>query len=167
MSRRIEDLHPVIQNKAIEVKRRAKEELDIDINIYFTNRTVEEQDGIYAQGRTKPGPKVTNAPGGYSFHNSGLAFDFGIIKEGTTQIDWDIKCDVDHDDIPDYVEVGKLGEWLGLQWGGRFTSLKGDLGHLQLDFGFDAYQIKAFYDLGGMERVNQEIQKKIEKGVWV
>lgn len=39
-------------------------------------RTVEEQDELYAQGRTKPGLKVTNARGGQSQHNFGLAIDF-------------------------------------------------------------------------------------------
>jgi len=38
-------------------------------------RTFEEQDRLYAQGRTVPGKKVTNARGGASLHNYGLAVD--------------------------------------------------------------------------------------------
>ena len=40
-------------------------------------RTVAEQDALYAQGRTKPGKIVTNAPGkNYSsYHQWGTAFD--------------------------------------------------------------------------------------------
>lgn len=34
------------------------------------------QDGLYAQGRTKPGAKVTNAQGWESAHQYGLAVDF-------------------------------------------------------------------------------------------
>ncbi len=39
----------------------------------YTLRTYKEQNDLYALGRTKPGKKVTNAPGGRSYHNFGLA----------------------------------------------------------------------------------------------
>lgn len=42
---------------------------------YLGYRSVEEQDRLYAQGRTKPGKAVTNAPGLYSCHNYGIAVD--------------------------------------------------------------------------------------------
>lgn len=42
---------------------------------YYGLRTVEEQDALYAQGRTTPGPKVTNAVGGQSPHQYGCACD--------------------------------------------------------------------------------------------
>jgi len=32
---------------------------------------------------------------------------------------------VDGDAIPDYEEAGKIGESLGLRWGGRFNNSKG------------------------------------------
>lgn len=38
-------------------------------------RTIGEQDELYAKGRTAPGPKVTNAKGGQSPHNFGMAVD--------------------------------------------------------------------------------------------
>jgi peptidoglycan L-alanyl-D-glutamate endopeptidase CwlK len=38
-------------------------------------RTFAEQDALFAQGRTKPGKKVTKAKGGQSNHNYGLAVD--------------------------------------------------------------------------------------------
>ena len=43
-------------------------------------RTWEEQAEIYAQGRTKPGAKVTNAKPGQSWHNFGVAADFGVFR---------------------------------------------------------------------------------------
>lgn len=46
------------------------------------NRTWAEQDALYAQGRTKPGAIVTNAKGGYSNHNFGIALDFGVFRGG-------------------------------------------------------------------------------------
>lgn len=47
--------------------------------VYIATRgfdTYAAQNALYAQGRTKPGRVVTNAPGGYSAHNFGLAVDF-------------------------------------------------------------------------------------------
>lgn len=45
-------------------------------------RTIEEQNALYAQGRTRKGPKVTNAKGGQSLHNYGLAADFALMVGG-------------------------------------------------------------------------------------
>ncbi len=45
-------------------------------------RTFAEQDALYAQGRTRKGPKVTNAKAGQSLHNYGLAVDFALLKNG-------------------------------------------------------------------------------------
>jgi peptidoglycan LD-endopeptidase CwlK len=45
------------------------------------NRTYAEQDALYAQGRTARGPKVTNAVGGQSNHNFGIAADFSVFRE--------------------------------------------------------------------------------------
>ena len=44
-------------------------------------RGEEEQNALYAQGRTKPGNIVTNAKFGYSNHNFSAALDFGIFKD--------------------------------------------------------------------------------------
>nr|WP_295770097.1 M15 family metallopeptidase [Rhodoferax sp.] len=41
-------------------------------------RSCAEQDALYAQGRTAPGNKVTNAKSGDSNHNFGIAFDIGV-----------------------------------------------------------------------------------------
>ncbi len=46
------------------------------------NRTYKEQDRLYAQGRTTPGKRVTNAKGGQSNHNFGIAGDFGVFRGG-------------------------------------------------------------------------------------
>lgn len=47
----------------------------IKIKIISGLRTYEEQDKLYAQGRTAPGDIITKAKGGYSNHNFGIAFD--------------------------------------------------------------------------------------------
>lgn len=56
------------------------------------------------------------------------AFDFVILKEG--QMTWDIKVNVNENEIPDYEEAGRIGESVGLVYGGRFSTP--DRCHLQV-----------------------------------
>jgi peptidoglycan L-alanyl-D-glutamate endopeptidase CwlK len=81
----------------------------INVRVISGLRTYAEQDELYAQGRSKPGQKVTKAKGGYSWHNFGLAFDIGIFsKDGKTY----------YGESNSYKEMGKIGKELGLEWGG-------------------------------------------------
>lgn len=96
-------------------------------------RTIEQQNALYAQGRTQPGMKVTNAKGGKSYHNYGIAIDFALIfdKDGNGSyetLSWDVKN-------PHWMEVVKAFELKGWFWGGKFSSIK-DYPHLQKTFGF-------------------------------
>jgi hypothetical protein len=52
----------------------------ITIKVISGLRTYDEQNALYAQGRDKPDRIVTNARGGYSNHNFGVAFDVGLFK---------------------------------------------------------------------------------------
>jgi hypothetical protein len=51
-------------------------------------RSCEEQDALYAKGRTAPGAIVTKAQGGHSQHNFGLAVD--VAPEEGNVIDWNL-----------------------------------------------------------------------------
>lgn len=92
----------------------------IQIRIISGLRTYAEQDELYAQGRTKPGAKVTNARGGHSNHNFGIAFDVGVF-EGTKYLSDSVK----------YKAIGVLGMDLGLEWGGNWKTIV-DQPHFQL-----------------------------------
>lgn len=92
----------------------------IAINIISGTRTFEEQNRLYAKGRTTPGPKVTNARGGYSNHNFGIAFDIGVFN-GNRYLP----------ESPLYKAVGALGMELGLGWGGNWKSIV-DQPHFEL-----------------------------------
>jgi peptidoglycan LD-endopeptidase CwlK len=92
----------------------------IQIKVISGLRTYAEQNALYAQGRTQPGRKVTNARGGYSNHNFGIAFDVGVF-EGTRYLG----------ESPKYKAVGALGMELGLEWGGSWKSIV-DEPHFQL-----------------------------------
>jgi peptidoglycan LD-endopeptidase CwlK len=100
------------------VKRAAA--LGIEIKVICGLRTYSEQDALFAQGRTRPGPRVTNAKGGESNHNFGIAFDVGVF----TGRNYLPTC-------PAYDVVGALGKEMGLEWGGDWTSLV-DKPHFEL-----------------------------------
>jgi len=92
-------------------------------------RTNAEQDALYAQGRTKPGAIVTDAKGGQSNHNYGVAVDlFQYSKDGTEAI-FESKTER-------YLKIVAAMKKRGMQWGGDWTSFK-DYPHFQL---YDAYR---------------------------
>ena len=111
----------------------------IQIKILSGLRTYAEQEALYAQGRTKPGNKVTNARGGYSNHNFGIAFDVGVF-EGTKYLG----------ESPKYKAVGALGMDLGLEWGGSWKTIV-DQPHFQLrpDWAADITEKEMLAELRG------------------
>lgn len=115
----IATLQPEVRSyaRALVLKAAA---VGITIKVISGLRTYAEQDALYAKGRTKPGSVVTNARGGYSNHNFGIAFDIGVFR-GTTYVP----------ESPQYKAVGAIGVELGLEWGGNWTSIK-DEPHFQL-----------------------------------
>lgn len=81
---------------------------------------VQRELGVQVENRTAPGTKVTNARGGHSNHNFGIAFDVGVF-EGNQYLGESVK----------YKAVGALGMELGLEWGGNWKTLV-DQPHFQL-----------------------------------
>ena len=92
----------------------------IAIKVISGTRTYEEQNTLYEQGRSKPDRVVTNARGGYSNHNFGIAFDIGVFEGGRYLAE-----------SPAYKAVGAIGMKLGLEWGGNWKSIQ-DEPHFQL-----------------------------------
>jgi peptidoglycan L-alanyl-D-glutamate endopeptidase CwlK len=86
-------------------------------------RTWAEQNALYAQGRTIPGSIVTNAKGGESWHNLGVAVDLVPMDQIPPQPDWDISH-------PVWQRMIQVAESLGLYSGSEFICLK-DYPHLQ------------------------------------
>lgn len=107
------------------------------IGIGESFRTKEEQDALYAKGRTAPGNIVTNAKGSsYSSHHQwGTAFDIyrndgkGVYTDGDGFFE----------------KVGKIGKSIGLEWGGDWKSPV-DKPHFQLpDWGSTTVRLKRMY----------------------
>lgn len=97
----------------------------IDYLVTCVKRTKAKQAKLYAQGRTIPGPIVTNAKPGQSPHNcdvpGALAFDIAIISDGKLLWNGDHKL---------YKQAGAIGKSCGLEWGGDFRNY--DPGHFQV-----------------------------------
>lgn len=144
MGRDITKLHPKLQAKISELIFRCKQE-GIDIVITECLRTVKEQNDLYDKGRTtgKKGDTVTNAKGTdySSMHQWGIAFDF-CLKEDVDK-DGSTSDDAFNNKTGLFQQVGKIGKHIGLEWGGDWKSIKGDLAHFQLpDWGSTPSNLK-------------------------
>jgi peptidoglycan L-alanyl-D-glutamate endopeptidase CwlK len=112
MSRNLSDLHPAICPVAEYFVRKCSE-MGFPVLITETFRSAAEQDALYEQGRSRAGKVVTNAQGGQSPHNFGLAFDVCFrLPDG--KVTWE------EPERDAWVMIGKLGEASGLVWGGNF-----------------------------------------------
>lgn len=99
----------------------------IIIKVTSGTRSFAEQDQLFAQGRTKPGKIVSNARGGFSNHNFGIAFDVTIFT-GSSDPE---KAKTPVFESPIYKAIGALGTELGLEWGGNWKTIV-DEPHFQL-----------------------------------
>ena len=118
-SRSLADLRPVVAAKA-DAFVTACRAAGVDVLITSTFRDNESQDALYAQGRTAPGKRVTNAKGGQSMHNHRCAFDFVPVVHGKAM--WD--------DARVFKRCGAIAQSLGLEWGGRWVT-RPDAPHCQ------------------------------------
>lgn len=131
-SRKLEDLHPLLQPLA-RAHVDACEALGIDLLIYCTYRSDEEQDELYAVGRGVHDyrRRVTNARAGQSKHNhtladgtpAALAYDCAPIGKGG-KIDWA--------NMELWEQIGQAGIALGLRWYGSPGSKFLEYPHFEL-----------------------------------
>jgi hypothetical protein len=114
----------------------------LTVRITSGNRSWAEQNELYAQGRTKPGPRVTNARGGSSNHNYGIAVDVTIFR-GAEPV-WE---------SPHYAKLGAIGQRLGLDWGGAWQSIK-DEPHFEIKVGRSVSQLRALVNASGWSAID-------------
>lgn len=148
---RIESAHPDIRFELSVIYAWICAEVNSEycqVRFTWVLRTNKQQDNFYAQGRTKPGNKVTNAKAGQSYHNYGLAVDICLLidrdKNGTfEEASWSTVFDGNSNNIPDWLEVVKIFNVFGWQWG--LINSRGkryDLPHFQKTFGYRPWQLK-------------------------
>lgn len=149
---RINALHPKVRNevRAAIIRAEAGFPSTIAVRVVQGLRTFAEQNTLYSQGRrgVKGEGIVTNARGGQSYHNYGLAIDFAILYDKDSnsvyeELSWDLVKDLDRDGQADWMEVVKVFESMpGWAWGGRWTSIK-DNPHFEKTFGYKVSQLLA------------------------
>ena len=122
---RLAEVMPALAQKVKELARRLALE-DISIRVTQGLRSWAQQQALYDQGRTKPGPIVTNCPGGHSYHNLGMAVD--VVPDFADRTppapDWNIHH-------PAWQRIVTIATDLGLQSGALWRTFK-DWPHLQL-----------------------------------
>lgn len=104
---RLNDVHPELARRV----RQLAELLSFPIIVTQGLRTWATQDALYAQGRTAEGKVVTDAPGGHSMHNFGLAVD--LAPTDGSGVDWNGK-DAKWDEM--LAKAPSVGLAEGAQW---------------------------------------------------
>lgn len=135
----IQTLHPTAQLKARIFLRDVTAQFATNglvFKIISGTRTYDEQNRLYAQGRTLPGKIVTNARGGFSNHNFGVAWDIGIFKNGEY---------IEESEL--YKSAGAIGKQQGLEWGGDWDSFQ-DEPHFQVVAETELAQIRTSFEEG-------------------
>ena len=130
---RIKLLHPAVREEANRIYADICAAMPAGVVCRFTHtlRTNAEQDALYALGRTKPGKIVTNARGGESYHNYGLAADFCLIVDG--KVSWAVD--------KNWMAVIAIFESYGWESGHRWKFK--DSPHVQKTFGKTIAQLAA------------------------
>lgn len=123
---RLQQLSPIIRKDAIAAYRKSVNKTPVGVHpiIVQTLRTFAESDLLYQKGRTRPGPIVTNARAGQSYHNYGLALDFCLQVNG--KLVWEVN--------KDWMTVVECFKELGFSWGGDWTGGFKDYPHLEKHF---------------------------------
>jgi peptidoglycan L-alanyl-D-glutamate endopeptidase CwlK len=129
-------LHPKFRPSAIEAWGEAQAAMPPNVRIIVTQglRTFAESDALYTQGRTTPGPIVTNSAGGKSYHNYGLAFDFEMLTND--KADWVVG--------PNWMKVVEIMKKHGMAWGGDFHTIV-DNPHFENRFGYNWRNLLALH----------------------
>lgn len=139
---RIKQAHPIIRKELEALYIECNNLLPKGVRLRFSSvfRSVTEQNALYNQR-----PKVTNARGGQSIHNYGLAFDYVILLDkdnnGTFEsIEWNVSNKY-------HKKVIAFFKSKGYEWGGDWKSFH-DYPHFQKAFGLSWQQLKNRIDIG-------------------
>src|SRR5258705_168085 len=137
---RLTHVHPILASK-VKAICTMYDDHGATLEVVQGLRTFAEQDALFAQGRTTPGKRVTNARGGQSNHNYGLAVDLCPFLAGQPRWTWD----------EGFNEIGELALKVGLEWGGSWHNLV-DKPHVQIA-NFPLSLCQSLYKQGGLVKV--------------
>jgi peptidoglycan L-alanyl-D-glutamate endopeptidase CwlK len=133
--RAIRTLHPAAQRAAREFLN-AVRATGADCRVISGTRSYAEQDALYRRGRFgNTSPRVTNARGGQSNHNFGIAWDIGLFDGGRYLTD----------DTP-YARVSALRS-AAVDWGGDWVTFR-DPPHYQLRLPLTVAEVREKFEAG-------------------
>jgi len=140
---RLNKLHPKVRNTFKSFIEECENTYNTAFRIAQGLRTIEEQNAIYNQpwdGKDNDGDgkideadeKVSNAKGGSSYHNYGLAID--IVEIVNNKANWNF----------DYRKLKPIAKKYNIEWGGDFKTIV-DKPHYQLVLGYTIAMLKEKY----------------------
>lgn len=141
----IATLMPKMQVAARKILTLAKAKFPSwDVQVLSGTRTYSEQNALFGQR-----PKVTNARGGWSNHNFGIAIDVGIFVGGHYYTGRNAAEDRAYADLARVVktEYGVKGKTPLVEWGGDWKSIH-DAPHYQLITGKSVSECRALLEKG-------------------
>jgi peptidoglycan L-alanyl-D-glutamate endopeptidase CwlK len=147
--KRLQQIHPALAS-AVRATVADLARRGIVVEVVQGLRTYKEQDDLYAKGRTTPGPIVTQARGGQSNHNFGLAVD--LCPFTNDKPDWNAPMSV-------WAAIGAAAEAHGLEWGGQWKKFL-DKPHVQLPV-MTVKECAGCYQAGGLDAVWSTASKKV------
>jgi len=148
--KRLQQTHPALANAV----RAVIADLAVNgmvVEVVQGLRTFAEQDALYAQGRTKPGEIVTQARGGESNHNFGLAVDLCPFTDDKPE--WNAPMTV-------WAAIGAAAQAHGLEWGGQWKKFL-DKPHVELP-GMTVKECARCYQDGGLDAVWATASQKVD-----
>jgi peptidoglycan L-alanyl-D-glutamate endopeptidase CwlK len=141
-NRKLDDpgmLHTVADKTRSVIKKLAKEGIYICVAQGYRSKA--DQDALYAIGRSKSGKIVTNAKGGQSNHNYGVAVDLCLYSADGKTVSWQTGGP--------FSKVVAAMKAEGFKWGGDWRSFK-DNPHFEL------------YDAVGGEKAPAAVKKSVK-----
>lgn len=112
------------------------------VRLLSGTRSYAEQDALYAKGRfPNGGKKVTNAKGGRSNHNFGVAWDVGLFENGA----YLTGASAREQDL--YRALAAATADAEIEWGGGWKSFP-DLPHYELRTGKPLVTVRALFERG-------------------
>ncbi len=124
MGRKLNELDPIVEAAALKAIAEC-ETKGMKVLVSCTYRSGEEQNALYAQGRTKPGMKVTNAKAGQSFHQYRVALDLYPLIGGKPDFSGR---------APEWEKIAGIFKKHGFEWAGDWTRFR-ELPHFQMTKG--------------------------------
>jgi len=124
----VKTLQPLVERQANEILR-SMDLLGMPMRVTEGYRSIARQNELYAQGRTTKGNIVTQAKGGESLHNYGVAVDFVFLKGyDVPESQWNM--------------FGTVAVSKGFEWGGSWKGFV-DKPHVEMRMG---YSLKDFQE---------------------